>query len=76
MAEDPDLSRLESDVPLGSRDIPYVRLSRPLSYESSVGRTYLSRRVQIASIVCLVLLMTLTGAWLLVAILVIVMNWR
>jgi hypothetical protein len=76
MAHDPDGAHLESDVAPESPDIPCVRLPRPLSYESKVGSTRPSKRVQVASIVCLVLLMTLTGAWLLGAMVAIVVYWR
>ena len=76
MAHDPDRAGLQSDVTPASLGIPYVRPSPPLSYESKVGNNRPSRRVQLASIVCLVLLMTLAGAWLLGAIVVIVAYWR
>jgi hypothetical protein len=76
MAHDPDEARLESDVAPASPDIPYARPSPPLSYESMVGSNRPSRWVQLASMVCLVLLMTLAGAWLLGAIVVIVAYWR
>jgi hypothetical protein len=76
MAQEPDLTRLEPDHAPASPDIPDVRLSPPLSYESKVGSNRPSKRVEVASIVCLVLLMMLTGGWLLGAIIAIVVNWR
>jgi len=75
MAQDPDVSRLESVVAPGSPDSPNLRLSRPLSYESKVASTRPSRWVHLASTVCLVLLMTLAGGSLVWAIFVIIMFW-